>query len=81
MSKDKLNTIETTETREELVNKYFDGLPSYKMGNMSIVSLLSDLQTELQMGLLAGRNAQHYAEILNDIKRILITDSHNQEKR
>ncbi len=71
---------EATKTREELVEKYFDGLPSYKIGNMSLVSLLSDLQTELQMGLLAGRNAGHYAEILNDIKRILITDSRNQEK-
>ena len=67
------------ETREELAQKYFntfgDGIKSvYAKGNMGIVTLLSDLQTEMAMGV-SGQNIDYWRRILNDIKCILIKDN------
>lgn len=64
-------TIKTTgeqicETRKELSEKYFDGFSAYELGNLGIISLLSDLQHVV--------NNEHYRQVLNDIKCILRTD-------
>jgi hypothetical protein len=73
-----------TENRQELANKYFDigsgqgGLGVYAVGNLGIVTLLSDLQEQIRCGFDKG-SAEHYRQILNDIKCILITDEENKE--
>ena len=59
--------------REELVEKYFGGMNVYAEGNMGLVTLLSDLQHEIQALPNKGA-AEHYRQILNDIKCILIED-------
>lgn len=68
---------QVTETREELAVKYFntfgDGIKSvYAKGNMGIITLLSDLQEEIGMSQIKLK--EHYRQILNDIKCILIED-------
>jgi len=78
-----MKTIKATgeqvaETRQELANKYFDigtgqgGLGIYAVGNLGIITLLSDLQEEISRSNIGSR--EHYRQILNDIKCILIED-------
>ena len=66
------------ENRQELSQKYFGGWGGvesvYARGNLGIVSLLSDLQEQINCGFNTG-SAEHYRQILNDIKSILIEDS------
>jgi hypothetical protein len=64
-----------TETREELAKRYFGGLDFYAKGNKGIVSLLSDLQEFV--GMSGGRSAEHYRQVLNDIKYVLC-ENHNK---
>ena len=82
-----MKTIKATgeqvaETRTELAQKYFDtfgdGITSvYAKGNMGIVTLLSDLQEVIGMSNVSSR--EHYRQILNDIKCILISDDRKGE--
>ena len=69
---------QVTQTRAELVKKYFtfeSSIKQYSEGNMGIISLLSDLQELLSMGWAIDKeNREHYRQILNDIKCILIED-------
>jgi len=62
--------------RNKLAEKYFDGLGVYSLGNMGIVSLLSDVQEMVSMYVPESNHGgkSHYVEILNDIKRILISE-------
>lgn len=65
------------ETREELARKYFtfeSTIQQYKEGNMGIISLLSDCQEMINL-YVRGDSGEHYREILNDIKSILIEDA------
>ena len=69
------------ETRKEFAEKYFNFVSSiqqYSQGNMGIVSVLSDLQHEVESHLPAGTK-EHYRQILNDIKCILIKDDEMKE--
>lgn len=59
-------------TRQELTDKYFDGLPVYEERNMGLVSLLSDLQHMYTSG--NDKQSEYWNTILNDIKSILIED-------
>jgi hypothetical protein len=62
------------ENREDLAEKYFDGITGeYAKSNMGIITLLSDLQHEITA--LRPDIAEHYRQILNDIKLILIKDN------
>ena len=61
-----------TENREELAEKYFEGFSAYKTGNLGVIGLLSDLQHEVLYSDIKLK--EHYRQILNDIKCILITD-------
>ena len=66
---------QVAENRAELAKKYFifeSSIKQYSEGNMGIVSLLSDLQEEIGMSNSSSR--EHYRQILNDIKCILIQD-------
>jgi hypothetical protein len=77
-----------TENRKELANEYFhigdgtDGvLPNiYAQGNMGIVSLLSDLQEQIQLGFKDGRETKYWNRVLNNIKCVLITEDRQLEK-
>lgn len=55
-------------TRADLCNKYFSGLPAYGNGNLSLVTLLSDVQHGF------SGDPEHYIEVLNDVKAVLIND-------
>jgi len=57
-------------TRKELADKYFDGMDIYAKDNLGIISLLSDVQQLMENTF----PNNHYNQILNDIKCILIMD-------
>ena len=61
------------ENRKELAEKYFDGFEAYANGNIGIVTLFSDLQHEVACGF-TKESAEHYRQILNDVKCILIEE-------
>lgn len=81
-----MKTIKTTgesvcENREELCKKYFDGLKVYSENNMGIVTLLSDTQELLAMSVRNKKEAEHYRQILNDIKCVLIEDNKKRSSK
>ena len=53
-----------TDTRQTIADKYFDGFKEYAKGNMGIIALLSDVQ----------QGCENSAQIINDIKIVLIAD-------
>ena len=60
--------------RKELREKYF-AFPISLSKNFEIISLLSDTQEVIaQASSIDGARKEHYREILNDIKRILIAE-------
>ena len=60
------------DTREELAQRYFMGMDVYGKSNLGIVSLLSDVQHAL--GTQNPDTLEHYRQLLNDIKCVLIED-------
>jgi len=72
-------------TRQELADKYFDygtghgGLGVYAVGNLGMVTLLSDLQEEVAMSNISSK--EHYRQILNDLKGILIQDNKTEVEK
>jgi len=77
-----MQTIKATgeqvaETRMELAKKYFtfeSTIKQYSEGNMGIVSLLSDVQELISSRSISPNSSEHYRQILNDIKCVLIND-------
>ena len=75
---------QSCENRSELAKKYFDtfgdGIKSvYAEGNMGIVTLLSDLQHEVDFNFENRGKAEYWRCILNDIKCILINEERKAE--
>jgi asparagine synthetase A len=69
-----------TENRKELSQEYFDSLNSvYEIGNMGIVTLLSDLQHQIAVGFKDQREKDYWNRILNNIKCVLIQDDRTKE--
>ena len=61
-------------TRKELAQKYFMGMDIYASGNMGIIALLlSDTQNAL--GTQNPNTLEHYRQLLNDVKCVLIMDT------
>jgi hypothetical protein len=78
MKTNKTTGEQNTETRMELAQKYFEGSEHcYGNGNIGIISLLSDLQHELEYSSNPIFVKEHYRIIINDIKLILIHDDNN----
>ena len=78
------------ETRRELAEKYFGTYShtpfeenlitqQYAKGNMGLVSLLSDTQEIVARGSGDAEELEHYRQILNDIKCVLIADTRKAE--
>jgi hypothetical protein len=70
------------ESRDELAQRYFDtfgdGIKSvYAEGNMGIITLLSDLQHQMEIGF-SPEQKEYWRVILNDIKCILIKEDREE---
>lgn len=84
-----MKTIKATgepicESRQEIAGQYFntfgDGISSvYAKGNMGIVTLLSDLQHQIELGFTAGEK-EYWRKVLNNIKSVLIEDDRKAEE-
>jgi hypothetical protein len=72
------------ESREELAQRYFntfgEGIGSvYAQGNMGIVTLLSDLQHQIEFGF-GAKEKEYWRELLNDVKCVLIQEDVKKEE-
>ena len=79
-----INDHDNTRTREELHKKYFEGLEAIynESLNVGIVSLLSDVQEIIARFVVDNSGkAEHYRELLNDVKAVLIQDEIDQRAK